>query len=35
MDLSGSLILALERVGLVWDVQQISPARRAEKALVG
>jgi stearoyl-CoA desaturase (delta-9 desaturase) len=35
VDLSGGLILALERAGLVWDVQRVSPGRRAEKALAG
>jgi stearoyl-CoA desaturase (delta-9 desaturase) len=35
IDLSGGLILALERAGLVWDVQRISPARQAQKALAG
>jgi stearoyl-CoA desaturase (delta-9 desaturase) len=35
IDLSGGLILAMERAGLVWDVQRPSPARRAEKALAG
>jgi stearoyl-CoA desaturase (delta-9 desaturase) len=33
IDLSGGLILALERAGLVWDVQRVSPMRQAEKAL--
>jgi stearoyl-CoA desaturase (delta-9 desaturase) len=35
IDVSGSLILALERAGLVWDVQRVSPRRQAEKALAG
>jgi stearoyl-CoA desaturase (Delta-9 desaturase) len=35
IDLSGGLIRALERAGLVWDVQRVSPGRRAEKALAG
>jgi stearoyl-CoA desaturase (delta-9 desaturase) len=35
VDLSGGLILALERAGLIWDVQRVSPGRRAEKALAG
>lgn len=34
MDVSGVVILALERAGLVWDVQRISPERQAGKALV-
>jgi len=33
IDFSGSLILLLERAGLVWDVQRVSPRRQAEKAL--
>ena len=33
-DISGLLISLLERAGLVWDVQRISPRRQAEKALV-
>jgi stearoyl-CoA desaturase (delta-9 desaturase) len=33
LDVSGSVIAALERVGLVWDVQRISPERQAAKAL--
>jgi stearoyl-CoA desaturase (delta-9 desaturase) len=32
-DVSGLVISALERVGLVWDVQRISPERQAAKAL--
>src|ERR1700677_3756312 len=32
-DLSGLVIAALERAGLVWDVQRIAPARQAAKAL--
>jgi stearoyl-CoA desaturase (Delta-9 desaturase) len=32
-DLSGVVISALERMGLVWDVQRISPERLASKAL--
>jgi stearoyl-CoA desaturase (Delta-9 desaturase) len=35
IDLSGMMILALERAGLAWDVQRISPARQAAKALSG
>jgi len=33
LDLSGSVITLLERAGLVWDVQRVSPARRAAKAV--
>jgi stearoyl-CoA desaturase (Delta-9 desaturase) len=33
IDLSGILISALERAGLVWDVRRISPDRQAGKAL--
>src|ERR1039458_161940 len=33
IDLSGIVIAALERVGLVWDVQRVSPDRLAAKAL--
>ena len=33
IDLSGLLIRGLERVGLVWDVQRISPERQAAKAV--
>ena len=33
LDLSGITIAALERAGLVWDVQRIAPERRAAKAL--
>jgi stearoyl-CoA desaturase (delta-9 desaturase) len=33
IDLSGVLIAALERVGLVWDVQRIGVDRQAAKAL--
>jgi stearoyl-CoA desaturase (Delta-9 desaturase) len=33
LDLSGIAITALERAGLVWDVQRISPDRQAAKAL--
>jgi stearoyl-CoA desaturase (delta-9 desaturase) len=33
VDLSGLTISALERVGLVWDVQRVSPSRLAAKAL--
>ena len=32
-DISGLVISALERVGLIWDVQRISPERQAAKAL--
>jgi stearoyl-CoA desaturase (Delta-9 desaturase) len=32
-DVSGLVISGLERVGLVWDVQRISPERQAAKAL--
>jgi len=32
-DVSGLVISALERVGLVWDVQRIPPERLAAKAL--
>jgi stearoyl-CoA desaturase (delta-9 desaturase) len=35
IDLSGILIAALERAGLVWDVQRVSPDRQAAKALTG
>jgi stearoyl-CoA desaturase (Delta-9 desaturase) len=34
LDISGLLISLLERAGLVWDVQRISPGRQAEKAVV-
>ncbi len=33
-DVSGLTISALERAGLVWDVQRISPDRQAAKALI-
>ncbi len=33
LDISGLVILALERVGAVWDVKRISDDRRAKKAL--
>jgi stearoyl-CoA desaturase (delta-9 desaturase) len=33
VDISGLVITALERVGLVWDVQRIGEARKASKAL--
>jgi stearoyl-CoA desaturase (delta-9 desaturase) len=33
IDFSGMLISALERVGLVWDVQRIAPERQRAKAL--
>jgi len=33
LDASGIVIAALERVGLVWGVQRISPVRQAQKAL--
>jgi stearoyl-CoA desaturase (delta-9 desaturase) len=33
VDFSGVVISALERAGLVWDVQRISPDRQAQKAL--
>ncbi|MGH2863972.1 MAG: fatty acid desaturase [Solirubrobacteraceae bacterium] len=33
LDLSGLLIAALERAGLVWDVQRVAPERLALKAL--
>jgi stearoyl-CoA desaturase (delta-9 desaturase) len=32
-DMSGLVILGMERVGLVWDVQRVSPERRAAKAI--
>jgi fatty-acid desaturase len=32
VDFSGIVISALERAGLVWDVQRISPDRQAQKA---
>jgi stearoyl-CoA desaturase (Delta-9 desaturase) len=32
-DISGVVIAAMERVGLVWDVQRVSPTRLAAKAL--
>jgi stearoyl-CoA desaturase (delta-9 desaturase) len=35
LDVSGGLISLLERAGLVWDVQRVSPRRQAEKALTG
>jgi stearoyl-CoA desaturase (Delta-9 desaturase) len=34
-DVSGAVISLLERAGLVWEVQRISPSRQAEKALTG
>jgi hypothetical protein len=34
VDLSGLTISSLERLGLVWDVQRISPDRQAAKAIV-
>jgi stearoyl-CoA desaturase (Delta-9 desaturase) len=33
LDISGLVIAALERAGLVWDVQRITPTRLAAKAL--
>jgi len=33
LDLSGAVIAALERAGLAWDVQRISPERQAAKAI--
>ena len=33
LDISGSVIVALERLGLVWEVQRISAARQAQKML--
>ena len=33
IDLSGLTISAMERVGLAWDVQRVSPSRLAAKAL--
>jgi stearoyl-CoA desaturase (delta-9 desaturase) len=33
VDFSGVVISALERAGLVWNVQRISPDRQAQKAL--
>jgi stearoyl-CoA desaturase (delta-9 desaturase) len=33
LDISGLVIAALERAGLVWDVQRIAPTRLAAKAL--
>ena len=33
IDFSGLLITALERAGLVWDVQRVAPERQAAKAL--
>jgi stearoyl-CoA desaturase (Delta-9 desaturase) len=33
LDLSGAVIAALERLGLVWEVQRIAPERQAAKAL--
>jgi stearoyl-CoA desaturase (delta-9 desaturase) len=35
VDLSGIVISGLERAGLVWDVQRVSPERQASKALAG
>jgi stearoyl-CoA desaturase (Delta-9 desaturase) len=35
LDVSGALISMLERAGLVWEVQRVSPRRQAEKALRG
>jgi stearoyl-CoA desaturase (delta-9 desaturase) len=35
LDLSGLLISAMERVGLVWDVKRISPENQAAKAVPG
>jgi stearoyl-CoA desaturase (Delta-9 desaturase) len=33
LDLSGLVIAGLERMGLVWDVQRVSPQRQAAKAV--
>jgi stearoyl-CoA desaturase (delta-9 desaturase) len=33
LDVSGMLISALERIGLVWDVQRVGPDRQADKAI--
>jgi stearoyl-CoA desaturase (delta-9 desaturase) len=33
LDISGLVIRALERLGLVWDVNRVSPARQASKAI--
>jgi stearoyl-CoA desaturase (Delta-9 desaturase) len=33
LDISGLVISALERAGLVWDVQRVAPSRQAAKAL--
>jgi len=33
LDISGLVIAALERVGLVWDVQRVATSRQAAKAL--
>ena len=35
IDFSGILISALERLGLVWDVQRVSQERQADRALTG
>ena len=35
IDFSGILISALERLGLVWDVQRVSHERQADRALTG
>jgi stearoyl-CoA desaturase (delta-9 desaturase) len=33
LDISGLTISALERAGLIWDVQRVSPERQAAKAV--
>jgi len=33
LDLSGIVISLMERAGLAWDVQRITPERRAAKAV--
>jgi len=33
VDISGLVIAGMERAGLVWDVQRVSPERRAAKAI--
>jgi stearoyl-CoA desaturase (delta-9 desaturase) len=35
LDLSALVISGLERLGLVWEVQRISPARQAAKSVTG
>jgi hypothetical protein len=35
LDVSGVVISAMERLGLVWDVQRVGAARLAAKAISG